>query len=343
MPGQAPAGRRRRRAPAVLEPRLRRRSRWHAAISTNPRLQFMEFFAKNVAVRRSTADAILTTNSDVFLSEALVARLAEAPLEDEHVYRAVRYDVDRHCDWRSRGGARSRCWPIPGTTCASTSSTAPEFSNAAGDFLLLTARRWQRVARLQRDRPLRQDPQRRAVLPPRLDRGADLRHARADLAPRSRRLLLERRRPARLAGRPVRAGVGRGATTTATPTTGGSRAAIEETDDGRPRSVLRHRAGRDARQTTPECGALPPLDAPRAVGDAALRTRRCARRARDLARRRCASRDGLRLAIGGPGLGDPVARRRGPRPRSRRRRPVHGRCARRRHGAVRLCRPDLSR
>ena len=41
---------------------------WHGAISTNPRLQFMEFFAKNVAVRRSTADAILTTNSDVFLS-----------------------------------------------------------------------------------------------------------------------------------------------------------------------------------------------------------------------------------------------------------------------------------
>ena len=26
---------------------------WHTAISTNPRLQFMEFFAKNVAVRRS--------------------------------------------------------------------------------------------------------------------------------------------------------------------------------------------------------------------------------------------------------------------------------------------------
>ncbi len=81
----------------------------------------MEFFAKNVAVRRSTADAILTTNSDVFLSEALVARLAAAPLEDEHVYRAVRYDVDRHCDWRqSDDAAGKRCSPIPSTTCAST-------------------------------------------------------------------------------------------------------------------------------------------------------------------------------------------------------------------------------
>jgi tetratricopeptide (TPR) repeat protein len=115
---------------------------WHDAISTNPRLQFMEFFAKNVAVRRSTADAILTTNSDVFLSEALVARLAAAPLEDEHVYRAVRYDVDRHCDWR-RGGE-----PVlaePRHHLRINQLAAPEFSNAAGDFLLLTAATWRRL------------------------------------------------------------------------------------------------------------------------------------------------------------------------------------------------------
>ncbi len=99
---------------------------WHAAISTNPRLQFMEFFAKNVAVRRSTADVILTTNSDVFLSTALVARLAEAPLDDEHVYRGVRYDVDRHCDWRRAGdGVQEASWPIRGITSASTSSRRP--------------------------------------------------------------------------------------------------------------------------------------------------------------------------------------------------------------------------
>jgi hypothetical protein len=115
---------------------------WHAAISTNPRLQFMEFFAKNVAVRRSTVDAILTTNSDVFLSEALVARWAAAPLEDEHIYRAVRHDVDRHCDWRAGGE------PVladPRHHLRVNQLTAPEFSNAAGDFLLLTRATFQRL------------------------------------------------------------------------------------------------------------------------------------------------------------------------------------------------------
>ena len=115
---------------------------WHAAISTNPRLQFMEFFAKNVAVRRSTADAILTTNSDVFLSSELVARLAEAPLEDEHVYRAVRYDVDRHCDWRSGGEA---ALADPRHHVRVNQLMAPEFSNGAGDFLLLTRATWHRL------------------------------------------------------------------------------------------------------------------------------------------------------------------------------------------------------
>ncbi len=119
---------------------------WHAAISTNPRLQFMEFFAKNVAVRRSTADAILTTNSDVFLSEAVVARLAAAPVEDEHVYRAVRHDVDRHCAWRGTDdAAREAVLADPRHHVRVNQLTAPEFSNAAGDFLLLTAATWRRL------------------------------------------------------------------------------------------------------------------------------------------------------------------------------------------------------
>jgi hypothetical protein len=119
---------------------------WHTAISTNPRLQFMEFFAKNVAVRRSTADAILTTNSDVFLSEAVVARLAQAPLQDEHVYRAVRHDVDRHCDWHQPGnGVREAVLADPRHHLRVNRLAAPEFSNAAGDFLLLTAATWRRL------------------------------------------------------------------------------------------------------------------------------------------------------------------------------------------------------
>jgi hypothetical protein len=115
---------------------------WHAAISTNPRLQFMEFFAKNVAVRRSQADAILTTNSDVFLSEAVVAQLAAASIADECVGRAVRYDVDRHCDWRAGGEA---VLAAPRHHLRVNHLVAPEYSNAAGDFLLLTRATWTRL------------------------------------------------------------------------------------------------------------------------------------------------------------------------------------------------------
>ena len=86
---------------------------------TNPRLQFMEFFAKNVAVRRSTADAILTTNSDVFLSEALVSRLAAAPIADEHVYRAVR---PTSIAIATGAVAASGSWPIRGITSGSIGS-----------------------------------------------------------------------------------------------------------------------------------------------------------------------------------------------------------------------------
>jgi hypothetical protein len=116
--------------------------RWHAALSTNPRLQFMEFFAKNVAVRRSQADAVLTTNSDVFLSQDVVARLAAAPLRDEHVYRAIRHDVNRHCDWREGGEA---VLAEPRHHLRVNRLTAPEFANASGDFLLLTTATFRRL------------------------------------------------------------------------------------------------------------------------------------------------------------------------------------------------------
>ena len=78
----------------------------------------------------------------MFLSEALAARLAQAPLEDEHVYRAVRHDVDWHCDWRRGGEA---VLADPRHHLRVNRLTAPEFSNAAGDFLLLTAATWRRL------------------------------------------------------------------------------------------------------------------------------------------------------------------------------------------------------
>lgn len=110
---------------------------WHARLSANPRLQFMEFFAKNAGLRRARADAVLTTNSDVFLSREIVDRLAAEPLRDGCVYRAVRHDVDRSIDWRR---APERVLADPAHHLRVHELAAPEFANAAGDFLLLTRR-----------------------------------------------------------------------------------------------------------------------------------------------------------------------------------------------------------
>ena len=41
---------------------------WHQALTTNPNLEFMPFLAMNAAIRRSTADVVLTMNADVWLS-----------------------------------------------------------------------------------------------------------------------------------------------------------------------------------------------------------------------------------------------------------------------------------
>jgi hypothetical protein len=112
---------------------------WHERSSTNPRLQFMEFFAKNAAIRRSPADAILTTNSDVFLSTEVVRKLATLTWNDRVVYRAVRIDIDRNVNWRSGGEAviSDPAWQL-----RVNDVQPPEYGNSAGDFLLLTKAAW---------------------------------------------------------------------------------------------------------------------------------------------------------------------------------------------------------
>ncbi|MBI4263341.1 MAG: hypothetical protein HY657_03110 [Acidobacteria bacterium] len=112
---------------------------WHRALSTNPRLQFMEFFAKNAASRRSTADAILTTNSDVFLSSEVARAFAARTLDDRTVYRAVRIDVDRRIDWRTCGEA---VLADPAHHLRVNDLQPPDYGNSAGDFLLMTPRGW---------------------------------------------------------------------------------------------------------------------------------------------------------------------------------------------------------
>jgi hypothetical protein len=107
---------------------------YHDALSQNTRLQFQEFLAKNVGIRRARGTFVLTTNSDVYLSRGVIARLAPRSLEHGVLYRAARYDLkpDRDVgslDWDVLEDERN--YDIINAI------RPPLFSNAAGDFLLL--------------------------------------------------------------------------------------------------------------------------------------------------------------------------------------------------------------
>jgi hypothetical protein len=105
------------------------------ALSLNPQLEFLEFLAKNVGIRRATGEYVLTTNCDVFLSRAVVDVLQQGRLEPRVLYRAVRHDVKIAVDssvvgWEMLEDPRNLEHP-PRTL-------APPFmGGGTGDFLLL--------------------------------------------------------------------------------------------------------------------------------------------------------------------------------------------------------------
>ncbi|MEO5821820.1 MAG: class I SAM-dependent methyltransferase [Vicinamibacteraceae bacterium] len=115
---------------------------WHAWYSENPRLQFMEFFAKNAGIRRATADWVLTTNSDVFLSREIVERLAQGRLEPGTLYRASRLDLDRAMP---RDGVTWDRLEDPRWLLRRFDPEPPYMSEAAGDFLLLDRETYHRI------------------------------------------------------------------------------------------------------------------------------------------------------------------------------------------------------
>ena len=66
---------------------------YHAATVLNPRLEYQEFLAKNVGVRRSRGEYLITSNCDVFLGRHILQRLQRRELEPGVVYRASRWDI----------------------------------------------------------------------------------------------------------------------------------------------------------------------------------------------------------------------------------------------------------
>ncbi len=110
-------------------------ARYQDAVSLNPRLEYLEFIAKNVGVRRARGRFVLTTNCDVYLGRQVLDVLQRGDLEPRALYRAPRHDLKlasdlSTLDWdvledpRNLDGPALRLKP-------------PFMGSATGDFVLL--------------------------------------------------------------------------------------------------------------------------------------------------------------------------------------------------------------
>lgn len=103
-------------------------------LSLNPKIQYLEFFAKNVGIRRAMGRFVLSTNTDVFLGQSIVETLAGGRLETGTVYRAPRFDLklgidQSHITWDVLDDERNHV--------RRSTLTPPLYSGATGDFVLL--------------------------------------------------------------------------------------------------------------------------------------------------------------------------------------------------------------
>lgn len=108
--------------------------RYQDVLSLNPSVKYLEYFAKNVGIRRATGRFVLSTNTDVFLGKRVVDVLAAGTIETGTVYRAPRLDLKLGIDqsritWDVLDDERNHV--------RSSSLEPPLYSGAAGDFILL--------------------------------------------------------------------------------------------------------------------------------------------------------------------------------------------------------------
>jgi hypothetical protein len=107
---------------------------YHEAFSLNPKLQFQEFIAKNIGIRRCRGEYILTTNTDIYLSRGVLDVLERRALEPGVLYRVARIDLKEDIDsdgldWNVLEDSRNYD--------TLNEIRPPCYTNASGDFLLL--------------------------------------------------------------------------------------------------------------------------------------------------------------------------------------------------------------
>jgi hypothetical protein len=110
-------------------------ARYQRELSLNPRLEYLEFPAKNVGIRRARGRFVLTTNCDVYFGRHVVDVLARGALETGVLYRAPRHDVNlsshrETVDWTELEDPRHLAGPAHVLK-------PPYYGSATGDFVLL--------------------------------------------------------------------------------------------------------------------------------------------------------------------------------------------------------------
>lgn len=71
---------------------------YHAALTQNPQIGYLEYVAKNVGIRRASGAFILATNTDVLLGREVIDAIAAGRLNAGTIYRAPRYDIKLGAD-----------------------------------------------------------------------------------------------------------------------------------------------------------------------------------------------------------------------------------------------------
>jgi len=108
---------------------------YQEALSLNPRLEYLEFPAKNVGIRRAHGRFVLTTNCDVYLGRHVLDVLERGALVPGVLYRAPRHDINLGPDqqlpaWTILEDSRNLAGPAH-------TLKPPYMGSATGDFVLL--------------------------------------------------------------------------------------------------------------------------------------------------------------------------------------------------------------
>ena len=107
---------------------------YQTILSLNPRLEYLEFLAKNVGVRRARGRFVLTSNCDVFLGRRVLEAIQAGQLRPRVVYRAPRHDlkplVTPEIDWTLLEDPNSLAGPAHVLK-------PPYMGSATGDFAML--------------------------------------------------------------------------------------------------------------------------------------------------------------------------------------------------------------